>query len=79
MSEMQAKDVADEDFLAAIERHSTDGKWGPSTRWVMRHELVEDFPDVPEKVLLAKARTLIRQGRMYGCACGCRGDYRLEP
>jgi hypothetical protein len=76
---VQAKDIADADFLAAVERHSTDGKYGTPTRWVMRGELTEDFPEVPPKVLLAKARTLIKQGKMYGCPCGCRGDFRLEP
>lgn len=32
---------------------------------------------IPEKVFLAKSRTLIRRGLIDGCACGCRGDFTI--
>jgi predicted transcriptional regulator len=31
----------------------------------------------PEKVVLAKARRLVRAGRLTGCTCGCRGDFAV--
>lgn len=34
-----------------------------------------DEPEVPQKVVLAKARKLIKRGLVSGCACGCRGDF----
>jgi hypothetical protein len=38
-----------------------------------------DYPDMPWKVVLAKAKSLIRRGLVDGCACGCRGDFtRVE-
>jgi len=73
---MQAKDVPDQAFLDAVAEISRDGKYGTETRWVMRYEIEERFCEVPPKVLLAKARSLIKRGKMDGCACGCRGDYR---
>ena len=34
-------------------------------------------PVVPLKVVLAKARKLIRHGLLTGCACGCRGEFEV--
>jgi hypothetical protein len=31
----------------------------------------------PKKVALSKMASLIRRGKVEGCACGCRGDFRL--
>ena len=31
--------------------------------------------DVPEKLVLAKMRQMIRRGVVDGCPCGCRGDF----
>lgn len=62
---MKASDITDEEFLAALE---PDGKW---TMWWDLNERL----GYPSKVVLAKARTLIkRRGTVHGCACGCRGD-----
>lgn len=36
-------------------------------------------PGTPEKVVLAKMRTLVRRGLARGCCCGCRGDFRITP
>lgn len=32
---------------------------------------------IPQKLILAKARKLIRRGVLSGCYCGCRGDFML--
>lgn len=34
-------------------------------------------PTAPEKVLLAKLRSMARRGLIDGCGCGCRGDWRV--
>lgn len=34
-------------------------------------------PGTPEKVALAKMRSLIKRKLVDGCPCGCRGDFRL--
>lgn len=69
---MQAKDIPDEGFLAAV-KAITDRKG----MWANRSEVAEELPGVPEKVILAKAKRLIERGRMEGCWCGCRGDWEI--
>lgn len=94
---MQAKDIPDAAFLAAIDtvmdlRDQTKypirglgaSVWdinavlagfpddvakhdGARTRW--------DYDELPLKVVLAKAKALIRRHLVTGCACGCRGDF----
>jgi len=68
-SKPQAKDISDEMFLTEMRR--VRHPWGWTTRWNM------ELP-YPEKVVLAKAASLIRRKVIGGCACGCRGDFR-EP
>jgi len=33
--------------------------------------------DTPEKVALAKMKSLHRRGLVGGCDCGCRGDFEI--
>ncbi len=33
--------------------------------------------DIPEKLVLAKMRQLLKRGAVDGCGCGCRGDFRI--
>lgn len=50
------------------------------TRWVMRDELCAAWPEIPPKVIIAKARNMIAKGIIDGCPCGCRGDFEIiEP
>lgn len=35
----------------------------------------QPWPNVPAKVVLAKARKLYRRGLIEGCVCGCRGEF----
>lgn len=75
---MKASDIDDMEFLMVVDRVQHDGAYHPTpVRWALRMEVEQEFPDVPWKVLLAKARKLIRRGLMDGCTCGCRGDYEL--
>lgn len=38
-----------------------------------------NYPHMPPKVVLAKARKLINRKLMDGCPCGCRGDFERIP
>lgn len=82
---MQAKDIADELFIAAVAACSVRAadRWGSGGAWCTRMDVRDELSErlgveVPDKIVIAKARTLIRQGRMQGCTCGCRGDFDLR-
>lgn len=66
---LQAKHVPDEAFLAVVDRVAREER-----RWTLTSDL-EPALGVPRKVILAKARALIRRGVIDGCGCGCRGDF----
>jgi len=84
---IQCKDIPDNVFLFEILRGQMR-RWidwyGPDERshqlelpWCLVWDL--DFPDwIPYKVILRKADKLIKQGRMDGCTCGCRGDFEVR-
>ena len=62
---MQAKDISTDDLLRYLADHQE--------YWVMRWEL--PLPEgTPEKVQMAKVRSLIKRGLSGGCDCGCRAD-----
>lgn len=69
---MQAKDIPDEAFLAAVRVVNNVER-----RWAFYGDLMSALPGIPYKVLRAKADKLIRRGLLDGCACGCRGDFRM--
>ncbi|MEV4454465.1 hypothetical protein [Microbispora sp. NPDC049633] len=69
---MKAADIKDEGFLAAVERVNDS-----EDHWALVWDIEAAFPGVPRKVLLAKARRLIRRGVLDGCDCGCRGDFYI--
>lgn len=47
-----------------------------TTHWASRWD-VETWLDLPERIVLSKARALIKAGLMDGCVDGCRGDFEL--
>jgi hypothetical protein len=86
------KDDAFLDAIDRVIRERTDPGYAiPSwaSRWDLasvlagRPDLVgtgqatQDWPGVPPRLLLAKARRLDRRGLITGCACGCRGDFEI--
>lgn len=78
MSSVKASDIDDRAFLAVVLRRSLDGKWAHmDRRWVLFHEMYDEFPDMPWKVVHAKGRQLLKRGLLDGCGCGCRGDLEL--
>ena len=84
---MQCKDIGDADFLRAVDAAATAGGFKSATRWDVAAVLVGrpcdvgrppvDYLDMPERLVRAKARKLIRRGLLEGCACGCRGDFEV--
>lgn len=88
---VKCAEISDETFLAAVDEAARLRGFYSATRWDVacvlanRPDLVgvvegeerstQDFPQMPPKLVLAKARKLIRRGLVTGCACGCRGDF----
>lgn len=65
----KASDILDIVFIDAVrEASSKTGIW--ANRWDVAAIL-----DMPEKVVLAKAKRLIKRKVIQGCWCGCRGDF----
>ena len=80
---LQAKHVSSDSFLAAIRQDiagraaesGVDQKWVCASVWNVAAIL-----GIPDKVVRAKVRALVRQRLITGCACGCRGDLQIrEP
>ena len=45
--------------------------------WCGKPEATDGSVAIPEKVVRAKAKRLIRRGLVTGCTCGCRGDFEI--
>ena len=76
---MKAADIDTDEFLDTVERLGDE--WAAensgSIRWTSIWALCRAFPIYPEKVILAKARGLLKRGYLDGCGCGCRGDFSV--
>ncbi len=46
-------------------------------RWAFVWDL-SGILGLPEKLIRAKAKSLIKRGLMTGCPCGCRGDFEVD-
>lgn len=78
-----AKEIPDDLFIRAVAECSKASAWGNSTSWATRYDVEVWLSEhlggpVPWKVVVAKARAVIKKGRMEGCTCGCRGDFDLR-
>jgi hypothetical protein len=86
---MKASDIDDTAFLDAIDEaiRLRGPLWcSYATRWDVAAVLAGhpedvggtpvDYPNMPQAVVLAKARRLINRELASGCACGCRGDLK---
>lgn len=73
---MQCKDIPDSVFLGAVRR--VRNPYGDATFGDLQDDLEEahGYP-IHERLVLAKARRLIRRGVLRGCACGCQGAFRI--
>lgn len=72
---MQAKDIPEGPVLDFIRKaHPAWCGWSRHSP----HNVMDAMPEgTPPKVALAKMASLIRRGLIDGCACGCRGDFRM--
>lgn len=76
---MQAKDIPDDHFIKAVQIASLRQAmaWHQRDCWCNVSDVCE-LLDAPLKVVLAKARRIIKRKLMEGCTCGCRGDFDLR-
>ena len=72
---MQCKDIPDMPILKFLLSHK--GRW---CNWIFgddRDVHLAMPKDTPEKLVLAKMKTLMKRGLVEGCDCGCRGDFEI--
>lgn len=77
---LQAKDLRTKTVLDFIDMAGTALAQlrGNNDRQVDTWSIYDRFDYLPPKVVLAKLRKLVRQKKLRGCACGCRGDFELR-
>lgn len=79
---LQARDIPDAPILAFLAdlppyengQRRTWATWYRESNAAVQHAMPAGTPD---KLALAKMRSMIRRGLIQGCPCGCRGDFRL--
>ncbi len=86
---MKCKDIPDRpilEFLAKLDRAEIQfGDWFPSMGVVWNqvpHSVQHAMPPEvlgKDRLVRAKMGQLIKRGLVYGCVCGCRGDFCLSP
>lgn len=69
---LACKDISDDVFLGLVARVQAR-KGG---RWCLVQD-IEEITEWPWRLIVAKARKLIRRGLLDGCYCGCRGDFEI--
>jgi hypothetical protein len=75
---IQCKDIPDEPILRLLDNLTGELPW--AFRWEsgVTNSVMEAMPPgVPENLVLAKMKSLIRKGLVSGCCCGCRGDFEI--
>ena len=70
VGEMKASDVPEGQIIEAIEQRKFRDLG--ANVWT---EIMPRLPEFPEKVVLAKVRSMMKRGIIKGCPCGCRGDW----
>lgn len=74
---MKAADISDREMLAFILPINEEGQARGSAGWAQVWDLVPHWPGFPQKVVMAKAKQLVKRGLLDGCTCGCRGDFTV--
>lgn len=77
---MQCKDIPDDVFMKAVELAPSPNLQANAwkMRWEVHWVLESMIGEIPEKLLMAKARKLMSRKILGGCDCGCRGDWHDE-
>lgn len=83
---MKASDITDDQIYELVATATFEGFEGMKA-WhiaevgtpscLMAWDAVKALPQYPKKVVLAKLRQMVEKGRLRGCPCGCRGDFRF--
>lgn len=68
---MKAADISDAQLLALIP--SIKSRVNAASLWTLQ----EALPQYPPKVVQAKLKSMVKRKLLTGCACGCRGDFRV--
>jgi len=77
---MQCKDIPTLPILEFIDAQDAWCNWfpidlgGSDNLRTVRYAMP---PDIPDKLIHAKMRQLIKNGLVDGCPCGCRGDFEI--
>jgi hypothetical protein len=66
---MKASDITDDQIYECVARSEYSG--------ATLFQIEVALPQFPPRVILAKCRRMIARGRLRGCPCGCRGDFRF--
>jgi hypothetical protein len=73
---MQAKDIPDKPVLEFLAKHQ--GKWATWGKGYSMPTVKDAMPEgTPDKLQLAKMKSLQKRGFIGGCMCGCRGDFEI--
>lgn len=78
IKKMQCKDIPEKpiiDFLYELHKKGVWGNWFEGAENSVASVMP---PNTPEKLVRAKMNQMMRKGKVNGCPCGCRGDYRLD-
>lgn len=88
---MKTSDITAKAFLTAVIDVCLQRGFASASRWDVTSVLAghpehvgtiehyTDYPNMPAKLVLSKAKNLIRKGLLDGCDCGCRGDFAAPP
>ena len=72
----QCKDIPDQPILEMLAKNPEQGYTWRFDKWNIGEAMP---PGTPAKLVLAKMGSLIKRQLVSGCACGCRGDFRISP
>lgn len=73
---MQCKDIDDRTILKFLFKHRD--RWCTWGDGIHMPTVQDAMPEgTPEKLQLAKMKTLRKRGLVDGCGCGCRGDFEI--
>ncbi len=71
----QSKDISDISVLNAIKKTTAEH----GGMWSCLGHVQEELAQFPERVVLAKLKSMIKRKLIDGCACGCRGEFTINP
>jgi len=80
---VQCKDIPTLPILKFVQDRNDNARDQWDARWCNwasgdEYDVHKAMPEgLPDNLVLAKMRKLIRAGYLHGCGCGCRGDFTI--